>query len=439
MNDTLYNLQAEEAVLGAILVDPDVMAVAATKLKPESFFLNTNQIVFGAMAALTEEGKPIDSVTVTDRLQQIGELDAVGGVLYLAKLSGAVPSTANAAYYIDIVKERAQYRKAKTYVDQKVREAEKDAAAFISGIQETLSELQEEMAEGGDFRKMGSILEDHEETVYNRQAQGGLTGVKTASRDLDALTSGRQNQDLIIIAARPSIGKTAYMLNEAKAAAESGTVDAVGIISLEMRDVTLGERLICLISGLDSRKLRSGFLDEADWERYSHGRAALENLSIYIDDSPGTTIQQIDAKVKRFKERHGRIIIYVDYLQLISAGKKFPNRETELSFISRSLKQMARKYNCPVAAISSVSRACEQRQDKRPMLSDLRESGQIEFDADEVDFLYRDDYYNAESEKKNIVEIIVAKGRNTGTGVVEMVFLKDRSRFVDMDRNHHTG
>ncbi|MFD7521414.1 replicative DNA helicase [Paenibacillus chitinolyticus] len=429
----MVNNEAEQAVLGAILLEEEAFGTAVRHLKASSFARQEHQWIFEAMAELEENYKPIDFVTLTEVLQRKGQLEKIGGVSYLADLKNAVPTAANIEHYVWIVREKYLHRKTFDGIKGQLLEGAEDAAGLLASVQATVSELQDEMQDGSEFKRLGDVLQDHEELIEKRQHQAGITGVATASRDLNKLTGGRQNQDLIILAARPSIGKTAYMLNEANAAASSKTVDAVGIISLEMKDLSLGERMICLVSGLDSAKLKTGFMDSSDWAKYTYARELLRKRSIYIDDSPGITIQQIDAKVKAFKDKHGRVIIYIDYLQLISGGKKFSSREAELSFISRSLKRIARKNDCPVVAISSVGRGCEQRADKRPMLSDLRESGQIEFDADEVDFLYRDDYYNAESDKKGIIEIIVAKGRNTGTGLIEMVYIRETSKFYDIN------
>lgn len=434
MMDLPLNLEAEQAVLGAVLLDGECITVASQYVRPEFFAKPAHCSIFEAMVELSELGEPVDLVTLTDRLQRKQLLVEVGGMSYLSALARSVPTSANIENYLRIVKENHLHRKALRAFQEKLANGGDDAESFISDIQATASELVDEMHSDRDFKHVSEVLQDHEEVVEQRQQQKGLTGVKTASKALDKLTNGRQKQDLIIIAARPSIGKTAYMLNDAKSAAESGTVDAVGIISIEMRDVTLSERLICMEARLDASKLKSGMLDSDEWMRYGMARSKLAELPIYIDDSPGITIQQIDAKVAAFKRKFGpRVIIYIDYLQLISGGKKFPSREAEMSFISRSLKRIARKNDCPIAAISSLSRACEMRQDKRPMLSDLRESGQIEFDADQVELLYRDDYYNPDTDKKNIIEIIVAKGRNTGTGIVEMAYFKNISRFFDID------
>jgi replicative DNA helicase len=335
------------------------------------------------------------------------------------------------------VKDKYFSRRAYNTLEDKLKQGfnDKDPKGFVASFQEAANSLADEMHAYLGFKRVGEILIDHDEILFNRQQQKGMTGASTASMDLNKLTGGRQKKDLIIVAARPSVGKTAFILNECLSAVKTSSVNAALIISLEMHDISLSERLICIEGHIDASKLRTGMLDDLDWDRYTAARSAIEHLPIFIDDSPAITIQEIDVRVKEFKKNFGPdIIVYIDFLQLVNGGKKFPNRETEIAFISRSLKQIARKYDCPVVAISSLGRGCEQRQDKRPLLSDLRESGQIESDADEVDFLYRDDYYNPDSQKKNLIEVIIAKGRNTGTGLVEMAYMKSFGKFMDLNR-----
>jgi len=432
------NLEAEQAVLGAILLSPEALDVALEWVKVEDFYKEGHQSILQGMIELSDSNKPIDLITLTEQLMSDGKLAGIGGVKYLTELAGSVPTAANIRHYLSIVKNkslsRKAFRAAKAMMDNG-KEMD-DPKAFIASMQEVADSLGDELRPEREFVATGQILREHSDLLDVRyNSNGEVVGVKTASRDLDRLTSGRQKQDFIIIAARPSVGKTAFMLNDALAAAKGGTT--VGIFSLEMPRTSLAERMIAALGDIDGMKLRTGRLDANDWERYTGAAAKLSNLPIYIDDTPGLSVQQIRSKMRAFRKKHGdNIIFYIDYLQLINGGRVFQNRNLEIGHISRTLKQCARDNNCPVVALSQLSRAVEQRQDKRPMMSDLRESGDIEQDADEIEFLYRDDYYNAESEKKNIVEVIVAKGRNTGTGVVEVVYLKNYSKFVDLDRGH---
>ncbi|BFH71233.1 replicative DNA helicase [Paenibacillus dendritiformis] len=430
MNNGIVNHEAEQFVLGSILKKAELLSEC--KLKVEDFYSAGHQVLYEAMLEMQENEWPIEPMSI---VQHLGErITDVGGVSYLMKLGAAVPSLRTFDFYIERVREASLRRTAVKTLRELLNESEaaENAEQLIATIQESASVLLKEIAPEKTFRPIGEILTDHEDMLIERQSKKGLTGVKTASSVLDKLTGGYQNQDLIIIAARPSVGKTAFMLNDAREAAKSGTVDAVGIISLEMPDLPVSERVLAAEGNIDGMKLRTGFLEDYDWSKYTMSRDMIATLPIYIDDSPGATIQDIRAKVQAFKKKHGRIIIYIDYLQLIKGGKRFANKTEEVGYISGQLKQIARENDCPIVVISSLSRNVEQRQDKRPMMSDLRESGQIEFDADQIMFLYRDDYYDAETEKKNIVEINVAKGRNTGTGMFEMLYLKNYSKFVDL-------
>ncbi|MDT3426100.1 replicative DNA helicase [Paenibacillus forsythiae] len=437
----MYSILAEQAVLGAVLLDPGVFDDADEMLSGDEFYQPEHPKIFEAMKELRDSDISIDLVTLTAKLQDRGELEDIGGVSYLAKIARAVPTASNLRYYASIVKNRSIHREAIRQLQDQLQGAKQsdNLEEIIAGLQETAAAMADQTAKGKGLRKLGVLVRDHFDVVERRYANrdSGLTGVKTALTDLDKLTGGRQKGDLIIVAARPSVGKTALEMNEAVAASKSGTVNAVAFFSLEMSDVALVDRFAAMMGGIDGMKFKTGRLDEDDWTRYTTAASEMDKLPLYIDSDPGMTVQQIRSKARSFKREHGEIEIIVDYLQMISAGRKFPNRDTEVGYITAQLKEMARELDCPVIAISSLGRSVEQRQDKRPMMSDLRESGQIEFHADEVDFLYRDDYYNQETEKKNIVEIIVAKGRNTGTGTVEAVYMRNFCRFADYERGHN--
>lgn len=436
--DNHFNPQAEQAVLGCILLDrTQETAALAVEILTIDDFSAKHQPIFESIVDLHEEQKAVDLVTLYTHLNAKGITGNVIGLTYLGELAEAVPTTANFHEYIALVQESGLKRQALRMLDEQreLLEASSDPLEVIAGIKAGAEELSERSPSGRGMVKISEVMDGHDDDLDIRSKSKGITGVPTCGSDLNRLTGGRQKQDLIIVAARPSVGKTAFMLNNSKAAAKHGVT--TGIFSLEMPGKKLGERLIANIGNLDGTMLRTGLLSPEKWGDYTNARMLLDALPIVIDDTPGITIQQIAAKTKQMKKEYGEIYIQIDYLQLINPGKKFSSREQEIAYISRSLKQIARDNDCPVEVLSQLSRGVEQRQDKRPMMSDLRESGSIEQDADEIDFLYRDDYYNAETEKKNIVEIIVAKGRNTGTGVAEMVYMKNFSKFVDIARIHY--
>lgn len=429
-----HSLEAEQAILGAILLEPELFENC--KLKPESFYERRHQLLYRCFEYLSENEMPIDLLVI--RKITGTKVNQFGGISYLVELTKAVPTTANFAYYEGIVHERYLQRKTLVTLSKKAEQSgsSEDIAAFIAEIQESVNSLADELRPEREFVHVRDVLADHDEKLNKRREQKGLVGVKTAGTDLDKLTGGHQRQDLIIVAARPSIGKTAFVLHTIVKAAESGVTCA--LFSVEMPAEKISERMISQLGHIDGNKIKTGLLDSDDWSKYTGARSELHNLPILIDDTPSITVQEIGSKVKSLKKKHENLLICIDYLQLISGGKKFASTQEEVKFISKYLKRIARENDCPVIVISSLSRSCEQRQDKRPMLSDLRDSGQIEYDADDVIFLYRDDYYNQESEKKNVVEIILAKGRNTGTGVVEMVYMKNYSKFIDMDRGYRS-
>ncbi|WP_201319087.1 replicative DNA helicase [Paenibacillus sp. EPM92] len=442
MNERSLLYEAEMAVLGSILQQPDL--IDDCYLEPNEFQKDErHQLVMQFMRYLQEEeGVPLDTMSVA---QAAGDkLLKLGGLSYLLELKDSVPSVANFDYYQSIVRQAYVKRKSVGMMgmlqDLGMRQ-EMDAKELVGKAQEAFEELAElTVTEQNDVVKMSAILKDHHKTIRERATKQGITGAKTASKDLDALTGGHQDGDLEIIGARPSIGKTAYVVNDMVETARGGR-PAV-LFSLEMKADQIAERFICTLGNLDNTKLRTGHLSDTDWERWSNAMEELDRLPIYIDDTPGMTLQQIKAKVKRLKKQHPRIVVYIDFLQLVQPGRRFTKEHEGVAFVSKGLKQIARQFECPVIAISAVGRKCEERQDKRPMMSDLRESGSIESDADIVIFLYRDDYYNPNSDKKadnglSVMELIVAKGRNVGTGTIEVGFNKKTGRILNLDRKHH--
>ncbi|MDF2960530.1 MAG: helicase, partial [Paenibacillus sp.] len=416
------NLEAEQAVLGAILLDSDSLVTAMERISGDDFYRTSHQRIFESMIELAEENEPIDLITLTARLQNKQELEDIGGIKYLSELANAVPTAANIDYYAQIVEEKSMLRRlirAATNIVTEGYSSTDEVGDLLSDAEKRILEISQRRSNTGFIAIRDVLMEvfDKVEFLYNNK--GGTTGIKSGFLDLDKMTAGFQRSDLIIVAARPSVGKTAFALNIAQnvGVREKQTV---AIFSLEMGAAQLVQRMICAEANVDATRMRTGFLESDDWEKLTMAIGALSEANIYIDDSPSVTVADIRAKCRRLKQERGLGMILIDYLQLIHGRGKGDNRQQEVSEISRTLKQIARELDVPVIALSQLSRGVEQRQDKRPMMSDLRESGSIEQDADIVAFLYRDDYYDKESEKKNIIEIIIAKQRNGPVGTVEL-------------------
>jgi replicative DNA helicase len=438
------DLQAEQAVLGAILLDRAAYDVAAETLQGGEFSDGGHARIFRAMRQLREEEQPLDLVTLTARLQDSEEIDKIGGVTYLAKMASAVPTASNVAHYAGRVQEMFLRRYALDVALDMLRNAgeEQDVKGFIAMAETAVSKLSDQTVPVREFAPMKQVLmqvwEEAEERYNTKDINRGVTGIPSGFIDLDRMTAGFQRNDLIIIAARPSVGKTAFALNIAQNVGIR-TRETVAIFSLEMSAAQLVQRMICAEGEIDASRMRTGSFESEDWEKMAKAVSKLSEADIHIDDTPGITVNEIRAKCRRLKKEKGLGMILIDYLQLIQgSGRRGANRQEEVSQISRTLKQIARELEVPVIALSQLSRGVEQRQDKRPMMSDLRESGAIEQDADIVGFLYRDDYYDKESDKKNIIEIILAKQRNGPVGTVELVFLKNFNKFVNMEHTYST-
>ncbi|MBP3966868.1 MULTISPECIES: replicative DNA helicase [Paenibacillus] len=433
------NMEAEQAVLGAVLLQTEALITAMERLRSEDFYLPSHQLLFDAMVELGEASQPIDLVTLTAYLQDRQQLEEIGGVSYLAKLGNAVPTAANVDYYAQIVEEKSMLRRlirTATNIVSDGYAAAEDVGAMLSEAEARIMELSNRRSSSGFISIRDVLMEVFEKVEHLYSNKGGSTGIPSGFTDLDKMTAGFQRNDLIIVAARPSVGKTAFALNIAQNVGVRAR-ETVAIFSLEMSAAQLVQRMICAESNVDAGRLRTGYLEGDDWEKLTMAIGSLSEAQIYIDDTPGITVSDIRAKCRRLKKERGLGMILIDYLQLIQGrGKAGENRQQEVSEISRTLKQIARELEVPVIALSQLSRGVEQRQDKRPMMSDLRESGSIEQDADIVAFLYRDDYYDKESEKKNIIEIIIAKQRNGPVGTVELAFLKNFNKFVGLDRSH---
>ncbi|SEC29984.1 replicative DNA helicase [Paenibacillus sp. GP183] len=432
------NIEAEQAVLGAILLHSDALITAMERLTSDDFYRSTHQRIFEMMIELTEENEPVDLITLTAKLQDKQQLDDIGGVMYLSELANVVPTAANVDYYAAIVEEKSMLRRlirAATQIVSNGYASSDDVGDLLSEAEQRIFEISQRRSSSGFISIRDVLMEVFERVEFLYSHKGGATGIPSGFVDLDKMTSGFQRSDLIIVAARPSVGKTAFALNIAQNVGVRAK-ETVAIFSLEMGASQLVQRMICAEANVDATRMRTGYLEGDDWEKLTMAIGALSEASIYIDDSPSLTVADIRAKCRRLKQEKGLGMILIDYLQLIHGRGKGDNRQQEVSEISRTLKQIARELNVPVIALSQLSRGVEQRQDKRPMMSDLRESGSIEQDADIVAFLYRDDYYDKESEKKNIIEIIVAKQRNGPVGTVELAFLKNYNKFVNMDRSH---
>jgi replicative DNA helicase len=435
------NLEAEQSVLGAMLIDRDAVVTVSNLLGPEDFYADKHQQLYTAVIAIFNRGEPVDLITVQDELRKRGHLDEVGGLAYLTTLINMVPSTANVQQYAMIVEQKATLRRLQTVARKIVDEcyATEDMDATLVDAEKSIFSVTQRRSAKGYIHIKDALVTAYGHLEFLFSSKGTTTGVTSGFRDLDQMTSGFQPSDMVIVAARPSVGKTAFTLNVARNAAVLGGAKVM-FFSLEMGAEQLALRLLASEAAVDGHKLRTGQLQDQDWQRLGSGLATLAESGIFIDDTPNCPLPEVRAKSRRVAQEHGLDLIIIDYLQLMSIPQKpgsQANRQQEISEISRSLKQLARELKVPVIALSQLSRSVEQRQDKRPMLSDLRESGAIEQDADMVAFLYRDDYYDPESEKKNMVEVIVAKHRNGPVGAIELYFMKDIQKMVGME--HRRG
>ncbi|MBO0587543.1 replicative DNA helicase [Sporosarcina sp. E16_8] len=436
-----HNNEAEQSVIGAIFLEPQALITAAELLMPEDFYRMAHEKIFRTMIILSDKGQAIDVVTVTEELSAKKELEDVGGISYLMEIANSVPTAANIVHYARIVEEKALLRRLIRVATSIVE----DGYAREDEVEALLAEAEKKMMEvsnrknAGDFRHIKDVLvETYDNIELLHTKKGDVTGIPTGFRDLDKITAGFQRNDLIIVAARPSVGKTAFALNVAQNVATK-TDENVAIFSLEMGAEQLVMRMLCAEGNIDAQVLRTGALEAEDWRKLTMAMGSLSNAGIFIDDSPGIRVNDIRSKCRRLQQEHGLGMIMIDYMQLIagSGSKPGENRQQEVSEISRSLKSLARELKVPVVALSQLSRGVEQRQDKRPMMSDLRESGSIEQDADIVSFLYREDYYDKETENQNMIEIIIAKQRNGPTGTVTLAFAKEYNKFVNIDWSQH--
>ena len=437
------NKEAEQSVLGSILLRPEALIEALEYVTADSFYQHAHQLIFTAMMELNEADQGIDVVTVKNTLDDKNQLDDIGGVSYLADLASIVPTAANVVYYAKIVADKALLRRlittATDIVAQSYEDQDNDVNSILDDAERQIMNVGEDQA-GNGFKKISDVLNATIEDIDQRaQEDSSVTGLSTGYAELDKVTAGLHPDELVILAARPGVGKTAFALNVAENVAVH-TPTTVAIFSLEMGAEQLASRLLCAQGSIDANDLRTGNLNDEEWKNLVVATGILSRTSIYIDDTPGIKMAEIRAKCRRLAKETGNLgLVIVDYLQLIE-GTGQENRQQEVSVISRQLKRLAKELHVPVIALSQLSRGVEQRQDKRPLLSDIRESGSIEQDADVVAFLYRDDYYNDESDSDNSedvvdtnageVEVIISKNRSGPRGTIKLLFVKSYNKFA---------
>ncbi|MDI3299637.1 MAG: replicative DNA helicase [Bacillota bacterium] len=430
-------IEAEQQVLGALLLDRDALVRIAVMLTPQDFYKEAHRVIYEAMLALFDRGQPVDVITLADELGRKDQLERAGGVAYLASLASSVATAANVDYHARIVQEKSMLRQLLAAV------GEISASVFNSGeeVDTLLDQAENRIFQVSQRRQSRSyeplrdvLIKTFEEIERLYTHRGEVIGIPSGFPDLDRLTSGWHPSELIIVAARPSQGKTALSLNMAAVAAVRYKVP-VAIFSLEMSKEQLAQRLLCAEAQVPSVRLRTGTLSDDDWPKLSRALGRLSDAPIYIDDTPNISVLELRAKARRLKAERNIGMVVVDYLQLMRSHGRAESRQQEISEISRSLKSLARELSVPVVALSQLSRAVEQRQDRRPQLSDLRESGAIEQDADVVTFIYQ----NPEMESSNVVELILAKQRNGPVGSAQLVFLREIGKFVSLDRRQQAG
>lgn len=431
------SLEAEQSVIGSMIMDKEAIVIASETLIKEDFYHQQYGILFESMIELYNEEQPVDVVTLQNRLREKDVPAELSSMEFVGELVTAVPTSANIKYYANIVKEKATLRKLIKVNEEIANECylqNESVDDIMADTEKKIFNLLQNKS-GGDYVPIKTVVINALEKIERAsKTKGSVTGIATGFVDLDYRMSGLQPSDLILVAARPSMGKTAFVLNIAQYVAFHSDM-CTAIFSLEMSKEQLVNRLFSLESRVDAQLLRSGNLADSDWEKLIEGAGTIGRSKLIIDDTPGISISELRSKCRKYKLEHDLKLIIIDYLQLMSGSGKSDSRQQEISDISRSLKSLARELNVPVIALSQLSRQVEQRPDHRPMLSDLRESGAIEQDADVVMFIYRDDYYNKDTPDKNIAEIIIAKQRNGPIGTVNLVWLPQYTKFANMEKN----
>lgn len=437
MKSLPQSIEAEQSVLGAMIIDRNIIAQAVESLNVEDFYRDSHKVIFQSIVEMFQKDQAIDQLTLLEYLKSTDRLEKSGGITYVTEISSSILTTANIKSYIKIVSDKSILRKliqSSTEIIENCYNNQDDVEKVIDTAEKKVFDLAEKKT-SSDFEPLSAVLErgfEQIEALFNNK--GEITGVGSGFKDLDEKTSGFQSGDMVLIAARPSMGKTTFALNIAEhAALREGK--SVVIFSLEMSKEQLAYKLLCSEANVDMLSLRTGNLEDRDWENIARAAGPLSSAKIYIDDTAGVSIMEMRSKCRRLKIEYGIDLILIDYLQLMS-GSGEESRQQEVSEISRNIKAIAKEMKCPVIALSQLSRAPEQRADHRPMLSDLRESGSIEQDADLVMFLYRDEYYNKETEEKNVGECIIAKQRNGPVGTVKLAWLGQYSKFGNLDNIH---
>ena len=431
-----HSVESEQSILGSIILDKEAIITVAETIQPMDFYKEAHKIIYESMLKLNSNNEPIDLITLIEELRKEGHLDSIGGISYLTSLSTIVPTTSNVKYYANIVKEKSVMRqliKASNEIINLGYDASTDVQEILDKAEKNIFDISQEKS-GDDIQPINVVLQDTFEMIEKLCTdKSEVTGITTGFADLNKKINGLQRTDLILLAARPAMGKTAFSLNLVQNAALKGDA-SVAVFSLEMSKEQLVQRMLSAQSNVELSKIKTGNLGESDWPRIIDGMAVLSEANIFIDDTPGIKISEIRSKCRRLKIEKGLDLILIDYLQLMEGEGKNENRQQEIAKISRSLKILAKELDCPVVALSQLSRSPELSKDHRPILSDLRESGSIEQDADIVMFLYRDEYYHDDSEKKNIGEVIIAKNRHGETGNVELVWFGQVQKFADKIR-----
>lgn len=430
------NISAEQAALGSMLLQEDAILHGVDILRPEDFYKKAHQIIFKCILELFEKSRGVDLVTLTEELNRKNLLEEIGGVTYLTNLINSVPTAANIEHYIKIIEEKSILRNLinnATKIISMGYEEKEDAKILLDKAEHLIFEVSERNL-GQSFVPIKEILQDSFEKIENLYHRDEfITGIPSGFDEFDDITTGFQPSELIVIAGRPGMGKTAFCMTIAQYIAVSKNIP-VALFSLEMSKSQLVQRMLCSEARVDAHNLRKGRLAESDWPTLSMAAGRLASAPIFIDDTAGITCLEIKAKARRLKAQHNLGLVIIDYLQLITSSGRVENRQQEISEISRSLKGLARELNVPIIAVSQLSRAVEQRIERRPRLSDLRESGAIEQDADLVVFLYREEYYKTKTEKKGIAEIIISKQRNGPTGQIDLAFIKEYAKFENLAR-----
>ena len=433
-----YSIEAEQSVIGSMLMDRDAIVAASEILLPEDFYSRQYSVLFESMVELNNEYKPVDVITLQDRLKEKNVPPEVSSLEFIGELVTAVPTSANVKHYAQIVKEKSILReliKVNEDIANNAYSGNDNIEAILEDAEKRVTRVTQSRSSGEFVPIRTVVMHAMDKIEKASQMTGSVTGIATGFYDLDYRTAGLQPSDLILVAARPSMGKTAFVLNIAQHVAFKLNL-CVAIFSLEMSKEQLVNRMFSLESHVDAQHLRTGTLTDNEWEKLIESAGVIGRSSLIIDDTPGISISELRSKCRKYKMEHDLKIIIIDYLQLMSgSGKRASDsRQQEISDISRSLKALARELQVPVVALSQLSRAVEQRPDHRPMLSDLRESGAIEQDADVVMFIYRDDYYNHDTEKKGVAEIIIAKQRNGPIGTVDLAWLAEYTKFSNLER-----